>query len=88
MTRGLARRSFAWLRRDLFSARRSGRLSGVLYQIAALFLLAFALVAALSVSGGIIAFCIKAFIPGSLGGVGPPPGSPAAPDSVPSAGMV
>jgi hypothetical protein len=37
----------------------------------ALFLLAFALTVALSVSGGFIALCIKAFIPGSAGITGP-----------------
>jgi hypothetical protein len=56
---------------DLPPARRSRRLYGVLYCLTALFLLAFILVVALSVSGGLIAFCIKAFIPGSEGGVGP-----------------
>jgi hypothetical protein len=60
------------LRREaLPPARRSGRLSAALYRLTALFLLAFALVIALSVSGGIIAFCIKAFIPGSAGITGP-----------------
>jgi hypothetical protein len=58
-------------REDLSLARRSMRLYGVLYRVTALFLLAFALVVALSVSGGLIAFCIKAFIPNSVGGVGP-----------------
>jgi hypothetical protein len=56
---------------DLVVARRSRRLHGVLYRVTALFLLAFALAAALSVSGGLIAFCIKRFIAGSAGGVGP-----------------
>jgi hypothetical protein len=58
-------------REDLPPARRSGRLSGALYRFTALFLLAFALVIALSVSGGIVAFYIKTFIPGSTGGMGP-----------------
>jgi hypothetical protein len=58
-------------REDLPLARRSRRLYGVLYQVMALFLLAFALTAALSISGGFIAFCIKAFIPGSAGITGP-----------------
>jgi hypothetical protein len=58
-------------REDLPPARRSGRLNRGLYRVTALFLLAFALVVALSISGGLIAFCIKAFIPNSLGGVGP-----------------
>ncbi|MDR2745939.1 MAG: hypothetical protein LBB77_00705 [Treponema sp.] len=49
----------------------SKRLYGVLYRVMALFLLAFALTAALSISGGFIAFCIKAFIPGSAGITGP-----------------
>jgi hypothetical protein len=53
------------LGRATFSlARRSRRLSRVLYQVTALFLLAFALTVALSVSGGFIAFCIKALTPG------------------------
>jgi hypothetical protein len=51
-------------REDPSLARRSRRLSGVLYRFTALFLLAFALTAALSVSGGFIAFCIKALTPG------------------------
>jgi hypothetical protein len=51
-------------REELSLARRSRRLSRVLYRLTALFLLAFALCAALSVSGGLIAFCIKAFTPG------------------------
>jgi hypothetical protein len=58
-------------REDLSLARRSRRLYGVLYRVTALFLLAFALTAALSISGGFIAFCIKAFIPGSAGITGP-----------------
>jgi hypothetical protein len=58
-------------REDLPLTRRSGRLSATLFRFTVLFLLAFALVVALSVSGGIIAFCIKAFIPGSAGIMGP-----------------
>jgi hypothetical protein len=50
---------------------RSRRLSRVLYQVTALFLLAFALTIALSVSGGFIAFCIKVFIPSSADITGP-----------------
>jgi hypothetical protein len=52
-------------------ARRSRRLDRALYRLTALFLLAFALTVAVSVSGGIIAFCIKAFIPSSAGITGP-----------------
>jgi hypothetical protein len=58
-------------REDLPLTRRSGRLSMALYRLTALFLLAFALVVAVSVSGGIIAFCIKALTPGSAGMMGP-----------------
>jgi hypothetical protein len=58
-------------REDIPLTHRSGRLNRALYRITALFLLAFALVVALSISGGLIAFYIKAFIPTSSGGVGP-----------------
>ena len=60
------------LGREGFSlVRRSRRLNRVLYRVTALFLLAFALTVALSVSGGFIAFCIKAFTPGSVDIPGP-----------------
>jgi hypothetical protein len=55
-------------REDLSPARRSRRLSGALYRLTTLFLLAFALTVALSVSGGFIAFCIKALTPGPIPG--------------------
>jgi hypothetical protein len=58
-------------REDLSLARRSRRLNRALYRVTALFLLAFALTAALSVSGGLIAFCIKTFTSGSVEIPGP-----------------
>jgi hypothetical protein len=58
-------------REDLSLTRRSRRLNRVLYRVTTLCLLAFALTAALSVSGGLIAFCIKAFIPSSADITGP-----------------
>jgi hypothetical protein len=58
-------------RGDLSLTRRSRRLSGALYRLTALFLLAFALTIALSVSGGLIAFCIKALTPGPADIPGP-----------------
>jgi hypothetical protein len=58
-------------REGLSLARWSRRLSRVLYRLTALFLLAFALTVALSISGGFVAFCIKAFIPSSADITGP-----------------
>jgi hypothetical protein len=56
---------------SLSPVRLSGGLSAALYRLTALFLLAFAQVVALSVSGGFIGFCIQRFIPGPAAVTGP-----------------